>query len=114
MKKTPLDAKIDAIADMFEMLVDYIIKISGSTDDKLSELCNRLLSIENKITGLGINSSLKAEETPSVVLPPPPNPKENDRKKQFEKNSTNIRRDLMDELKDIIRKRKGLDSKNNK
>jgi hypothetical protein len=76
---------------------------------------NKLVSVENKIDSPRKSNS--ARETlvqleACKVPPPPPNPKPE--AKQFKVNSDNLRRDLMDELKDIIKKRQELDPNNNK
>ena len=67
---------------------------------------DKLITVENKIDKIGRMNA--PQETcvqldPCKVPPPPPNPEP--KAKQFKVNSDNLRRDLMNELKDIMDKR---------
>ena len=93
--------------------MDGIIKISDTVDNKLSDVYNKMVLVENKIDSLGAKEFVekdKNQKDSKTVLPPPPNPKP----QEFRQNTDNIRRDLMKELKDIIDKKKGKDLNNKK
>ncbi len=65
-----------------------------------------MVLIEKKIDTLGSNPNAQKITNQTEVLPPPPNPKPIENKTiQFRDNSDNIRRDLMNELKDMIKKK---------
>ena len=111
-KKTPLEEKIDALSDSFEKIVGIFVKMAESFDQKVSGLNQKITMLLDKIQQMhGEMNSLQKRKTTSseqgVVLPPLANPPKTTQDVKKLPLNTNNRMELINELEDLFRKRKG-------
>ena len=111
-KKTPLEEKIDALSDSFEKIVGIFVQMAESFDQKVSGLNQKITMLLDKIQQMyGEMDSLQNHSVNNseqgVVLPPPANPPKRTQEVQNPSVKTNNRRELINELEDLFRKRKG-------
>ncbi|MHA1146815.1 MAG: hypothetical protein ACTSR8_01065 [Promethearchaeota archaeon] len=104
-KKTPLEQKIDAIADSFQAIIEIFLQMAESFDNKVIDIENKLSNLISKVDTIQINSSSQnlvhiPEKKEKNPLPPPTNPP-----KISVQQSGNVRRDLIEELTSYFEKR---------
>ncbi len=97
-KKTPLEERIDALADSFETIVDLMIEHSQTIDRKVDVLNARVIELEEKVKNLTVakESPLK-ENISSATKPPLINST-----KIMSTHPTNSRQELISELKKMF------------
>jgi len=116
-RKTPLEEKIDALANAFETLVELVLEIPKNFDKKLSNMYQKLIDLEIKIDNLKSGSNvIKKRESRQIITPQPPPPSPSDvppKNKTPIQSTGNAYRDLVNEFKEYAKRRNEL-NKNNK
>ncbi len=105
-RKTPLEDKLNQTIDSFENMFDLFLEVIDTIDHKLNSLQEQVNSLEtrfNKFEQGTINNKLNP-------IVPPPSPAPTIKKE----NSENPRKAVMNELRDLLEKRKQNIDKNQK
>ncbi len=94
-KKTPLEEKIDALADSFETIVDLMLEHSRTIDGKIDALNARVTELEERIKTLnqGKESPSKENVSKANLINSP---------KLISTQPSNSRQDLISELKKMF------------
>ena len=107
-RKTPLEDKLNQTIDSFENMFSLFLEVTDTIDHKLNSLQEQVNSLETRFNKLE-HKSAKNQINPIAPLPSPsPTPTI---KKE---NSENPRRAVMNELRDLLEKRKQNIDKNQK
>jgi hypothetical protein len=122
-RKTPLEDKINRTIDSFENMFSLFLDVVDRIDNKLNSLQEQIDSLEtrfstyekkvtkNKINPISPPPSPSPSPSPTPTCPPPsPSPTPTIKKE----NSENPRRAVMNELRDLLEKRKQNIDKNQK
>jgi len=118
-RKTPLEDKINRTIDSFENMFSLFLDVVDRIDNKLNSLQEQIDSLETRF------STYEKKETKNKINPispppspsptptcPPPSPSPTPTIKK--ENSENPRRAVMNELRDLLEKRKQNIDKNQK
>ena len=97
-RKTPLEDKLNRTIDSFEIMFDLFLEVIDKIDNKLNSLQGQIDSLETRFNKLG-QGSIKNKINPTA---PPPSPAPTNKKEIPE----NPRRAVMNELRDLLEKRK--------
>jgi len=97
-RKTPLEDKLNQTIESFEIMFDLFLEVIDKIDYKLNSLQEQVNSLETRFNKLE-QGSTKNKINP-IVPQPSPTPK---RKKDVPENP---RRAVMNELRDLLEKRK--------
>ncbi len=111
-RKTPLEDKLNQTIDSFEIMFDLFLDVVDRIDNKLNSLQEQIDSLETRF------STYEKKETKNKINPisPPPSPSPSPSPTHTIKkeNSENPRRAVMNELRDLLEKRKQNIDKNQK
>ena len=107
-RKTPLEDKLNQTIESFEIMFDLFLEVTDILDNKLNSLQEQVNSLETRF------SVFEKEEIKNKINPisPPPSPSPTPTIKK--ENSENPRRAVMNELRDLLEKRKQNIDKNQK
>ena len=107
-RKTPLEDKINQTIDSFENMFDLFLEVTDIIDNKLNSLQEQIDSLETRFNILeqGLTKNQKKVITPRPSPTPTPTIKK--------ENSENPKRAVMNELRDLLEKRKQNIDKNQK
>ena len=105
-RKTPLEDKINQTIDSFESMFSLFLEVTDIIDIKLNSLQEQITSLETRF--ITLEKELTTNEMNIVAPPPSPTPTI---KKE---NPENPRRAVMNELRDLLEKRKQNINKNQK
>jgi len=97
-RKTPLEDKINRTIDSFENMFSLFLEVTDIIDNKLNSLQEQINSLETRFIKLG-QGSIKNKINPTA---PSPSPAPSIKKE----NSENPRKAVMNELRDLLEKRK--------
>jgi len=97
-RKTPLEDKINRTIDSFENMFSLFLEVIETIDNKLNSLQGQIDSLETRFI------TCEKEETKNKIdiVAPPPSPTPKTKKDSTE----NPRRAVMNELRDLLEKRK--------
>jgi len=97
-RKTPLEDKLNQTIDSFENMFSLFLDVIDTIDNKLNSLQGQIDSLETQFI------TCEKEETKNKIdiVAPPPSPTPKTKKDSTE----NPRRALMNELNDLLEKRK--------
>jgi len=97
-RKTPLEDKLNRTIDSFENMFNLFLEVIDKVDNKLNSLQGQIYSLETRF------STCEKERTKNQVKPiaSPPTPAPMIKKEIPE----NPRKELMNELRDLLEKRK--------
>ena len=109
-RKTPLEDKLNQTIDSFENMFDLFLDVVDRIDNKLNSLQEQIDSLETRF------STYEKKETKNKINPisPPPSPSPSPTPTIKKENSENPRRAVMNELRDLLEKRKQNIDKNQK
>ena len=107
-RKTPLEDKLNRTIESFEIMFDLFLEVTDKIDYKLNSLQEQVNSLETRFNKLE-QGSTKNKINPIV---PQPSPKPTPTIKN--ENTENPRRAVMNELRDLLEKRKQNIDKNQK
>jgi len=103
-RKTPLEDKINRTIDSFENMFSLFLEMTDKIDNKLNSLQEQVNSLETRFNTL----EKRLTNNQINIIAPPPSPTPTIKKEHPE----NPRKDLMNELRDLLEKRKqNLDDK---
>jgi len=105
-RKTPLEDKLNRTIDSFENMFSLFLEVTDIIDNKLNSLQEQIDSLETRFNTL--EQGLTKNQRNTIAPPPSPTPKI---KKE---NPENPRRAVMNELRDLLEKRKQNEDKNQK
>lgn len=124
-KKGTADERIDVLASIIEDMMQLVLTIPSIFDDIMNQVSEKLSSLESKIQTFEQANKVKADAkkkfldeiktSTSTTLtqpkppPPPPTPKIQEDKKEYK--GANTKRMIMDELKELFKKKDELDKK---
>jgi len=105
-RKTPLEDRLNQTIDSFENMFSLFLDVIDTIDNKLNSLQGQIDSLETRF------STCEKEEAKNKIdiVAPPPSPTPKTKKDSSE----NPRRALMNELTDLLKKRKQNIDKNHK
>ena len=118
-RKTPLEDKLNRTIDSFENMFNLLLEVTEKIDNKLNSLQEQIDSLETRF------STYEKKETKNKINPispppsptptcPPPSPSPSPTPTIKKENSENPRRAVMNELRDLLEKRKQNIDKNHK
>jgi len=97
-RKTPLEDKINQTIDSFENMFSLFLEVTNIIDNKLNSLQEQITSLETRF--ITLEKELTKNQINTIYPPPSPTPTI---KKE---NPENPRRAVMNELRDLLEKRK--------
>ena len=97
-RKTPLEDKLNQTIDSFENMFSLLLEVTDIIDNKLNSLQEQVNSLETRF------NALKQKSTKNQIKPnaPPPTPTPTIKSEHPE----NPRKELMNELRNLLEKRK--------
>jgi hypothetical protein len=95
-RKMPIKEKVKALYELVEKMMNLIVLLPDLVDKPILVINNRLINIEAKINRLESNLVQKPNKTPQIIEKP---------KVTFKQNNTNLRGNIMNELKILFNKR---------
>jgi len=107
-RKTPLEDKINRTIDSFENMFSLFLEVTDIIDNKLNSLQEQIDSLETRFNAL--EQGLIKNQRNTIAPPPSPSPTPTIKKQ----NSENPTRAVMNELRDLLEKRKQNIDKNHK
>ena len=99
-RKTPLEDKLNQTIESFEIMFDLFLEVIDKIDYKLNSLQEQVNSLETRFNKL--EQGLIKKKANLNAPPPSPTPTPTIK----EQNSENPRRAVMNELRDLLEKRK--------
>ena len=105
-RKTPLEDKLNQTIDSFENMFSLFLDVIDTIDNKLNSLQGQIDSMETRF----ITCEKEEIKNKIDIVAPPPSPTPKTKKDSTE----NPRRALMNELTDLLKKRKQNIDKNHK
>ena len=109
-KKGTAEEKIDALASIIEDMMHIILEMPEIFDEIVDELNEKIIGLDTKLKSL---SNLQTSNDIQQVkpLPPPPPPPPIEQKEKTIHKSPSTKRLIMDELKELFAKKKGIEKK---
>ena len=99
-RKTPLEDKLNQTIDSFENMFSLLLEVTDIIDNKLNSLQEQINSLETRFNTL--EKGKARDQINPITRPPSPSPTPTIKKE----NPENPRKALMNELRELLEKRK--------